>query len=378
MDSIAREDEKILEPKILSGFFIAAVCALALTPIVRAVAARLGIVEKPNGRARRDIAHIGGVAIVGAVLFALIPMFLFVAKEGEVERSLVPVLVASGFLVFLVGIVDDLRSLHYSYKLILQIAVSVFIGAVGLALLYRFSVIRIPVLWLAPLLVGIGIWMLLVTTSFNLIDGVDGLASGLACIAALAYAFIGSSLGEPLVTILALVVFGAALGFLRYNFPPASIFMGDSGSLFLGLLFGLISMLLLIPGRDLLVRMVGNVSILAVPILDTALAFSRRLMMGRPIFEADHLHIHHMLLQKFRSARKVDAVLWSFGAVMGLLGAMIVAGNTAAILISAAILVISFGASLFWMIDYASREKEKEKGFFSHGASISSLGSGER
>ncbi len=346
---------------IVLAVVLSAGFAVFFTPLVRGIAVRLGIAEKPNGRTSREIAHIGGAAIIGAILFTLIPMFLFVVDGGALERSLIPVLIASGFLVFLLGIIDDLRSLHYLYKLILQIAVSVFVAAVGLALLGHFRVLRLPLILLPPLFGGIAAWMLVVTTSFNLIDGLDGLASGLSFIAGASFAVAGLVLNQPLAVMLSLVACGAVLGFLRYNFPPASIFMGDSGSLFLGLIFGLISLVLLVPGTNLFFRIAGNVIILAVPLLDTALAFSRRLATRRPVFEADHRHLHHMLLYRFCSVRAVDAILWVLAAAFGALGVLTMRGSVAALCIAFALLVGVYAFSLRRMVRFTISESEEEE-----------------
>jgi UDP-GlcNAc:undecaprenyl-phosphate GlcNAc-1-phosphate transferase len=343
------------------AFALSAGFALAFTPLVRAVAARLNILEKPNGRTSRDIAHIGGAGIIGAILFALIPVFLFAVDGGALERSLIPVLIASGFLVFLLGIIDDLRSLHYFYKLVLQISVSVFVASVGLALLDHFEVLRVPLYVLVPLFGGAAVWMLVVTTSFNLIDGLDGLAAGLACIAGASFAAAGIALHQPLAVVLALVACGASLGFLRYNYPPASIFMGDSGSLFLGLIFGLVSLLLLIPGTNLFFRIAGNVVVLGVPILDTALAFSRRLATRRPVFEADHRHLHHMLLYRLRSVRKVDAVLWSLAAVFGALGVLTMRGSVPALCAASALIAGVYVFALRRMVRFSIGDAAEEK-----------------
>lgn len=325
---------------------------LLFTPLVRGIAGRLGICEKPNGRTSRDVAHIGGVGIIGAILFTLIPLFLFYLPGDATVRAFTPVLIASGFLIFLLGIIDDLRSLHYIYKLILQIAVSVFIASVGLALLMHFGAAHISLYLLFPLFGAIAFWMLVVTTSFNLIDGLDGLASGLALIAAASFACAGYLFGQPLVVAIALVMCGAVLAFLRYNFPPATIFMGDSGSLFLGLLFGLVSLLLLVPGTNLFYRIVGDIVVLAVPLLDTALAFSRRILTRRPVFEADHRHLHHMLLYRFRSVKKVDFALWGLSAVFGALGVLTMRGSLGALCGALALQLIVFVVALRAMVRF--------------------------
>ena len=331
------------------------------TPLVRAMAARMRICEKPNGRTSRDIAHIGGVGIIGAILFTLLPLFLFFLPDGPVVRAFTPVLIASGFLVFLLGIIDDLRSLHYIYKLILQIAVSVFVAAVGLALLMHFGALRVAVYLIFPLFLAIAVWMLVVTTSFNLIDGIDGLASGLAFIAAASFAVAGQLTAQPLVVAVSLVVCGATLSFLRYNFPPATIFMGDSGSLFLGLLFGLISLLIVATGRDVFYRIAGSVMILAVPLLDTALAFVRRIITHRPVFEADHRHLHHILLYRYRSTWKVDLILWGVSAVFGVLGVLAMRGVVIALGAGFALALLVFIVALWAMVRFklpVAAEKE--------------------
>jgi UDP-GlcNAc:undecaprenyl-phosphate/decaprenyl-phosphate GlcNAc-1-phosphate transferase len=338
------------------GLMLAVVLSLALgalfTPLVRGMAARLRICEKPNGRTSREIAHIGGVGIIGAILFTLLPLFLFFLPEGPVEQAFVPVLIASGFLVFLLGIIDDLRSLHYIYKLILQVAVSVFVAAVGLGLLMHFGALRVVVYLIMPLFLAIAVWMLAVTTSFNLIDGLDGLASGLAFIAAASFAVAGQLTAQPLVVAVSLVVCGATLAFLKYNFPPATIFMGDSGSLFLGLLFGLVSLLLLVSGGNLLHRIAGDIMILAVPLLDTTLAFVRRIVTRRPVFEADHRHLHHMLLYRYRSTRKVDLVLWGTSAVFGVLGVLTMRGSVLAFGVGLALACGIFVVALRSMVHF--------------------------
>lgn len=346
---------------IILAVVLSFACGSLFTPLVRGMATRLRICEKPNGRTSREIAHIGGVGIIGAILFALLPLFLFFLPDGPVVRAFTPVLIASGFLVFLLGIIDDLRSLHYTYKLVLQVAVSVFVAAVGLALLMQFGALRVAVFLILPLFLAIAAWMLAVTTSFNLIDGLDGLASGLAIIAAASFAVAGQLAAQPLVVAIALVVCGATLSFLRYNFPPATIFMGDSGSLFLGLLFGLVSLLLIVPGEDVFYRIAGSVLILAVPLLDTALAFVRRLVTRRPVFEADHRHIHHILLYHYRSTWKVDCVLWGASAVFGVLGVLAMQRNVIALVsafvLAACIFVVALRSMVRFKLPGAAEEE---------------------
>jgi len=340
-----------------AGFIIPVVLSFVFgylfTPLVRGMAVRWKICEKPNGRTSRDIAHIGGVAIIGAILIALIPVFVLFLPYDPVQRAFLPVLIGSGFFTFLLGIIDDLRSLHYLYKLFFQIAVSIFISAGGIALLDHFGIVHLSLLAALIAFACGALWMLAVTTSFNLIDGIDGLASGLALIASVAFAVAGLLFDQPLVAALALVVFGAVLAFLRYNFPPAQIFMGDSGSLFLGLIFGLMTMLLLVPGKAILYRMAGCIFVLSIPLIDTTLAFMRRLLTNHPVFEADLKHLHHILLYRFESVRKVDIFMWCLSIVFGLLGVLTMMGNILAFVLAVVAQLAVFVLALRGMVHFA-------------------------
>ena len=347
------------------GFIIPPVLAFVLslifTPLVRGIAVRWKICEKPNGRTSRDIAHIGGVAIIGGMLFALIPAFLFFLPGGSLHRAVVPILVASGFLTFFLGIIDDLRSLHYMYKLFFQIIVSIYVSAGGLVLLEHFGIVEISLPMAIVAFGAAAVWMLAITTSFNLIDGIDGLSSGLGLISAAAFALAGYLFNQPLVITLSLVLAGVVLAFLRYNFPPAKILMGDSGSLFLGLIFGLTSLLLLVPGKDLFFRSAGSVIILSIPLLDTTLAFTRRLVTGSPVFKADLKHIHHILLYRFKSVLKVDLALWGLSIIFGLLGVLTMMGNIVALICALAIQAVVFAAALHSMVRFGISDEMVEK-----------------
>jgi UDP-GlcNAc:undecaprenyl-phosphate GlcNAc-1-phosphate transferase len=314
------------------------------------MAVRWRITDKPNGRTSREIAHIGGIAIIGAILFSLIPLFLFFLPQTPLNRVFLTILISSGFVTFLLGIIDDLRSLHYMYKLFFQITVSVFVSAGGVGLLEHFGLIELS---LPAALIAFGlssVWMLAITTSFNLIDGIDGLATGISLVSAVAFMIAGHLFGLPIVIGLSVVLIGAAAAFLRYNYPPARIFMGDSGSLFLGLMFGLISLLTIVPGKDILYRVAGCIIILSIPLMDTALAFLRRVLTGRPPFEADHMHIHHIMLYRLGSMRKVDFLLWTFSAVFGALGIMTMMTSRPALIVTIVLEVAVFGAALREMV----------------------------
>ncbi len=335
--------------QLVVSFAIPFVIVLAMTPLVRNMAARWKISEKPNGRSNGDIAHLGGVVIVISVIVGLVPVFLFFVVSHSVTTVFLSVLILSGFTIFLLGIIDDLRSLHYKYKLILQIIASIFVSVGGIILLSYFSVFEFSTLIRVILFVIVTLWILAITTSFNLIDGIDGLAGGIAVVSSIAFTVAGLILGQQIAVFLSVIILGSSLAFLCYNFPPARIFMGDSGSLFLGLIFGLISLLFLLPGKDILFRIAGSIFILTVPLLDTTLAFSRRIIKKRSLFQADLKHLHHLLLARYKSMRKVNFILWSLAVLLGCLGVFTMMGNVAAFIAAVILEIAIFAFSLYAM-----------------------------
>ncbi|MDD3642721.1 MAG: MraY family glycosyltransferase [Candidatus Krumholzibacteria bacterium] len=358
---------------ILVPLAVALLTGLLLVPLVIGMAVRWRVCEKPNGRTSREIAHIGGIAIFGAVLLSLVTVFLFVLHEHPLSRTFLPVLITSGIFTFLLGLIDDLRSLHYLYKLFLQIAVAGGVAAGGLALGAHFGHLALPFPASIVAFAVASAWILGATTSFNLIDGIDGLAAGIALVASASFAIAGIALDLTLVTALSAALFGASLAFLRFNFPPARIFMGDSGSLFIGLIFALVSLLVVFGGGGTLHRAGGSVLVLAVPLLDTTLAFFRRLLSGRKPFEADHMHLHHLLLFRFGSARRADAVLWSVSAVFSALGVLSMLGSTIALVAGVVLAVSFFAVALRRMVRFTIDRRRAERILSECGVSSTSM-----
>jgi UDP-GlcNAc:undecaprenyl-phosphate GlcNAc-1-phosphate transferase len=359
--------------QLLVPLAVALVIGFMLIPVVIGMAVRWKVCDKPNGRTNREIAHIGGIAIFGAVLFSLVTVFLFVLPDHPLNRTILPVLITSGIFTFLLGLIDDLRSLHYLYKLFLQIAVAVGVAAGGLALCGHFGMLVLPIAASVIAFAVASAWVLGVTTSFNLIDGIDGLAAGISVIASVSFAIAGIALHLPLVTALSAAVLGASIAFLRFNFPPARIFMGDSGSLFLGLMFSLVSLLVVFAGGGVLHRAFGAVMILAVPLLDTALAFFRRLLSGRKPFEADHMHLHHLLLFRFSSARRADAVLWSISVVFSAIGVLTMLGSTVTLVGGTVLAAAFFTIALRRMVRFTIERQRAERILAECGVSSTSM-----
>jgi UDP-GlcNAc:undecaprenyl-phosphate/decaprenyl-phosphate GlcNAc-1-phosphate transferase len=228
-------------------------------------------------------------------------------------------LLVPGTLIFLLGIYDDVRGAGPAVKFSVQ--------AIAGAILYAFGlqIFDIPVLlgghhtfpWFVSLPVTI-IWVIAVTNAFNLIDGLDGLAAGSALFSTLVV-FVVALLGNSsTVTLSALILAGTILGFLRFNFNPATIFLGDSGSLFIGFMLSALALLGAQKAPTIVAVAIPVVSF-GLPILETALSVIRRLISGRPVFTADKEHIHHKLLERGLSHRQVVILLYAVSAVFALL-----------------------------------------------------------
>ena len=276
---------------------------------------------------QRAVPRLGGIAIFVSMVISLSALtvvnnLLTQALRPELKQILVFLL--CGFLVLLLGIYDDLRGANATVKFVGLAAVTALFYAFGgriehLSIPYMGSVTLPPVIGFFLTM----IWVVGIANAFNLIDGVDGLATGSALFSSLVLLTVSLLQGKAIVAVCALVLTGALAGFLRYNFNPASIFLGDSGSLFVGFSLAALSIL---GSQKATTAVAVAIPILAfgLPVVDTGVAIARRFVSGKPIFEGDREHIHHMLLQRGWSQRRVVLVLYGVSAVFGLLAMLFV------------------------------------------------------
>lgn len=301
-----------------------AVFSLFSTKFVRDLAVSRGWLDKPDkGRHihRTPVPRLGGVAIFSTVI-ALVAVVLAMRariglSSGPSTRTILSIL-APAALVFLMGLYDDLRGLRPMVKFGVEILAASWLyvrgfGVTHLGLLFGSSDVK-AVLGLPFTIV----WVLLITNAFNLIDGLDGLSAGSALFSALTLLVVSLFDGNLLVALLTVALAGAIIGFLRFNFHPATIFLGDSGSLFIGFL---LSALALTGSQKAptMVSVVVPVVCFGFPILDVTLAVARRYLSGKPLFEGDSEHIHHRLLKRGLSHRGVVFILYGVSGVLALL-----------------------------------------------------------
>lgn len=296
--------------------FASFVLSLLLTPLLRNLARHWGFVDTPDGgqRVHADpVPRLGGIPIVLSYLGAFAALLLVSLKGWNIVGEGLPfalrLLPAVG-LVFLTGLIDDLRGLSPTLKLI---------GQSGGAAIAIWAGINVASFGGFPLPEWIGvpitlIWLVGCANAFNLIDGVDGLSAGLGLFATLTMLLASLLQGNVPLALATMPLVGALLGFLRYNFNPATIFLGDCGSLLIGFLLGCFGVVWSQKSATVL-GMTAPLFALLIPLLDTALSIVRRFLRGRPIFEGDRRHIHHRLLDRGLTPRKAVLLLY---AVAGL------------------------------------------------------------
>lgn len=301
------------------AFGVALAGALALTPLARRLAVRFRAVDVPEDRKVHDkiTPTLGGLAIYAAMLLGVGAYLLF--ADSKVSSDLLGVVIGATVIVIF-GVVDDVRGLSPLAKLFGQVLGAGVLVVMGVQI-QNLHVPGTAVISLSPeLSVVVSLtWVVAFVNIINLIDGLDGLAAGLTCITAVSmfYYTTQTGVGGAFVdaALISIVMAGATLGFLRYNFNPASIFMGDSGSMLLGYLLGAVTIqgvLKSIAAVALIVPLMA----LAIPILDTGMAIARRLKRGQPISRADKEHIHHRLLNMGHSQRQAVLLLYFWTALL--------------------------------------------------------------
>jgi UDP-GlcNAc:undecaprenyl-phosphate GlcNAc-1-phosphate transferase len=291
--------------RYLVGFILSAVFAYCWTPLMQKAAIQLGIVDKPDGRLKnhRDpIPYLGGVAVFAAYLLTI-----GVLTDFEDRETLG--LLLSGCIALLVGLIDDFGVLTPNQKLLGQALAALVLIKSGTFIKLTF----LPV-WVAiPLTV---LWIVAVTNAFNIIDIMDGLAAGVAAVAAVSIAAANYLAGRDAQAFLAAVLAGAAVGFLRHNFHPAKIFLGDAGSMFIGFMLAALSMNAGYTRVNLL-AVISPVFILGIPLFDLLLVMFIRWRKGIPVTKGSPDHFALRLRRCNMSVRETAITTYVVGALLG-------------------------------------------------------------
>lgn len=286
------------------------IVSLILTPIVIKVSHKLGVVDQPNFRKvhKKPTSVLGGTVIL---LSFLLGIWLGHPIETEVKP-----LVIGAVLIYLVGLIDDIYDLTPILKLLGQVIAALVVVYYGVTIDFislpigptiHFGILGVPITV---------IWIVAITNAINLIDGLDGLASGVATIALMTIGFIAILQANIFIIMICSVLIGALLGFLCFNFHPAKIFLGDSGALLVGFIVGFLSLLGF--KNITFVSLFFPIVILAVPFIDTLFAMIRRVKKGQRIMQADKSHLHHKLLELGYSHRQTVILIYSIALLFSL------------------------------------------------------------
>ncbi|QNG60232.1 undecaprenyl/decaprenyl-phosphate alpha-N-acetylglucosaminyl 1-phosphate transferase [Bacillus sp. PAMC26568] len=299
--------------QLILGFSIAYFTSLFITPVVSKLAFKIGAVDLPNKRKvhQKQMPRLGGLSIFLGLLISLLYLKFPFLDYWPIFLSLI--------IILLLGIMDDIYSLGALVKLIVQLiaAIIVILGQLSVDFIYipfigtvdlQLSVIPITV-----------IWILGITNSINLIDGLDGLAAGISSIVLLFFIIIASLNAQTAILYLCVMLIGGILGFLYHNFNPAKIFLGDTGSLMLGFLISVISLLGFYKTVTISSLFVP-VIILGLPLFDTLLAIVRRMRNHQPVMAPDKDHMHHRLLKMGLSHRSSVLVMYLISIIFGIIG----------------------------------------------------------
>jgi UDP-GlcNAc:undecaprenyl-phosphate GlcNAc-1-phosphate transferase len=307
-------DELTGNLEVLWGAIVALVVVVLLTPAVGGMARLLGVVDRAEGERRPSagsVPRLGGIALF---LGIFVPALAFLPLGGEMRGILLGAAVATT-----VGAIDDFRGLRWWEKLAGQTLAASIPCMFGVWIhSFTFPLVGIHAV---PTWVGVPLTIVAIVAVMNMVnflDGLDGLAAGVCAISAFSFTVIELALGRPDAAILTAIVFGACLGFLRHNFYPARIFMGDSGALLLGFTLAAVSVEGMLKTAAL-TSLVLPLLVLAVPLIDTSFVVARRIKHGRPVYVADRSHLHHRFESVGFSQRR--AVIYLYAWCLTLTGA---------------------------------------------------------
>lgn len=295
-------------------FIIAALITLFITPFVIKLANKLGAIDIPNDERRihkQPIPRMGGLSIYIAFIITSLTFI-------KIEIKTMGIILGATFIVIM-GVIDDIKSLKAKTKLLVQIA------AAGILILFdvRINSLSLPFVQANPIDIGyFGIlltilWIVGITNAINLIDGLDGLACGTSMITAFTLYVISILSNRYFSSVMSAVIAGSCLGFLYYNFNPAKIFLGDTGSQLLGFLLGSIAIFNSIKYHTAF-SIFGVILMFGVPIYDTFTSIIRRRINGKPIMSADRGHIHHRLLDKGFTQRQTTLIMYGISVILGI------------------------------------------------------------
>lgn len=300
--------------ELWAPFFVALAVAAAVTPAAIWLAPKIGAMDIPKDDRRvhnKPMPRFGGIAIYAGIMIALC---IFALEDKGIISAMV-----GCTMIYILGLIDDLKNLRPAIKLGGQILSATAVYAAGLKIEFITNYFGQGNMVFGDIMCFVitVLWLISITNAVNLIDGLDGLAAGIAAISALCIGYVAYIHGQYIPTLAMMIVAGAALGFLPYNFHPAKIFMGDSGSQLLGFSIAAFSIMGTVKSATIVVVVIPAL-VLGLPIFDTVFAIIRRVVRRRPIGMGDKEHLHHRILRAGFGQRRAVMLMYCVSGLMGI------------------------------------------------------------
>lgn len=347
---------------MIASFAVAMLICLFLTPLIKRLALRFGVVSEENDARRMHhhaIPRMGGLGIFIAFFITLV-VFNFSSMTAELWGVLL-----GAFVLIVLGVFDDKFALNPWIKLAVQLLAAVIPTLFGVRLdrLTNFIGVGdasyISLGWLSyPVTV---IWIVGLINAVNWIDGLDGLAAGISCISALSMFLVSLIIGDPVVALVLIILAGACMGFLPYNMNPAKIFMGDTGSMFLGYILGTMSILGMFKFYAI-VSFAVPFLVVGLPLFDSVFTIVRRLAGGKSPFYADRGHIHHRLIDMGLNTKQAVMILYLVSGALGITAVVLTSSGEFRAMIFVGVLILAVLAAAFIRLIAPHRDAEHHSG----------------
>lgn len=338
---------------LIFAFVISFVFTFATTPLVRRLAFKIGAIDVPKDKRRvhkKPTPRIGGIAMVFGFSVAVLCF-------SEPSRQTLGLMLGLA-IIFVMGIIDDCKDLNAKLKFIVQIIaalVVIFVGNIKIDVFTNPNIFSDNPYWILPDWLSIALtvlWIVFITNAVNFIDGLDGLAAGVSAIMSVSLVFIAVRSGEYATAVMGIALMGSCFGFLPFNFNPAKIFMGDSGSTFLGFMLATLSIQGVFKSYAV-ISFAVPLLILGLPLFDASFAMIRRIFSGQSPMKADRGHLHHRLIDMGFSQKQTVFILYAISGVLGIAAVLLAeSGFLRALLLLICVLIFLFIGSFLGKNSY--------------------------
>lgn len=344
---------------MIFAFIVSFAFTFATTPLVRRFAFKIGAIDIPKDNRRmhkKPTPRIGGLAIIFGFTVATL---CFAQPSRQLYGTL-----AGAAIIAVMGVIDDCKNLPAKLKFVIQIIaalVVVFAGDIKIDVFTNPNFLSDNPYWVLPEWLSVTltvIWIVFITNAVNFIDGLDGLAAGVSAIMSISLVFISIRVGEYSIAILGIALMGSCFGFLPFNFNPAKIFMGDTGSTFLGFMLATLSIQGVFKSYAV-ISFAVPLLILGLPLLDALFAMIRRILRGQSPMTADRGHLHHRLVDMGFSQKQTVFILYAISGVLGITAVLLAeSGELRALLLVICVLILLLIGSMLGKNSYVHQHQD--------------------